>query len=33
MGLEELRLIEEQIGKLDQEMANLLNEHQDASSG
>jgi transposase len=30
MGLEELRLIDEQIGKLDQEMANLLNEHQDA---
>jgi transposase len=30
MGLEELRLIDEQIGKLDQEMANLLSEHQDA---
>src|SRR5690348_4247390 len=30
MGLEELRWIDEQIGKLDQEMANLLSEHQDA---
>jgi transposase len=30
MGLEELRLIDEQIGSLDQEMANLLGEHQDA---
>jgi transposase len=30
MGLEELRLIDDQIGKLDQEMANLLSEHQDA---
>src|SRR6202163_3826858 len=30
MALDELRLIDEQIGKLDQEMANLLNEHQDA---
>jgi transposase len=30
MALEELRLIEEQIGELDQEMASLLSEHQDA---
>src|SRR5205823_3512340 len=30
MALEELRLIDEQIGKLDQEMANLLSENQDA---
>src|ERR1700686_1419299 len=30
MALEELRLIDEQIGKLDQEMANLHSEHQDA---
>jgi transposase len=30
MALEELRLIDEQIGKLDQEMASLLNQHQDA---
>jgi transposase len=30
MASEELRLIDEQIGKLDQEMANLLSEHQDA---
>jgi transposase len=30
MMLEELRLIEEQIGQLDQEMANLLSQHQDA---
>jgi hypothetical protein len=30
MVLEELRLIDEQIGQLDQEMANLLNQHQDA---
>src|ERR1700736_636592 len=30
MALEELRLIDEQIGRLDQEMASLLSEHQDA---
>src|SRR6201982_3076370 len=30
MALEELRLIDEQIGQLDQEMANLLTLHQDA---
>jgi transposase len=31
MALEELRLIDEQIGnKLDQEMANLISQHQDA---
>jgi len=30
MALEELRLIDEQIGQLDQEMANLLSQHQDA---
>src|SRR5207247_2300643 len=30
MALEELRLIEEQIGQLDQEMARLLSHHQDA---
>jgi transposase len=30
MMLEELRLIDEQIGQLDQEMANLLSQHQDA---
>ena len=30
MTLEELRLIEEQIGQLDQEMASLLSRHQDA---
>ena len=30
MALEELQLIEEQIGQLDQEMANLLSYHQDA---
>ena len=30
MALEELRLIEEQIGQLDREMANLLSQHQDA---
>lgn len=30
MALEELRLIEEQIGQLDQEMANLLSQHRDA---
>jgi transposase len=30
MALEECRLIDEQIGKLDQEMAGLLSEHQDA---
>src|SRR5580704_8498893 len=30
MMLEELRLIDEQIGQLDQEMANLLSRHQDA---
>jgi len=30
MALEELRLIEEQIGQLDQEMASLLSQHQDA---
>ena len=30
MALEELRLIEEQIGQLDQEMARLLSQHQDA---
>jgi transposase len=30
MALEELQLIDEQIGRLDQEMASLLSEHQDA---
>ena len=30
MALEELQLIEQQIGQLDQEMANLLSQHQDA---
>ena len=30
MALEELQLIEEQIGQLDQEMASLLSQHQDA---
>jgi transposase len=30
MALEELQLVEEQIGQLDQEMANLLSHHQDA---
>ncbi|HEV2383476.1 MAG TPA: IS110 family transposase [Terriglobia bacterium] len=30
MALEELRLIEEQIGQLDQEMASLLSQHRDA---
>jgi transposase len=30
MALEEMRLIDEQIGELDKEMANLLSEHQDA---
>src|SRR5216683_1620409 len=30
MALEELRLIDEQIGQLDQEMASLLRQHQDA---
>src|SRR5438874_1876383 len=30
MALEELQLIEEQIGQLDQEMATLLSHHQDA---
>src|SRR6267154_1363507 len=30
MALEELRLIDEQIGQLDQEMANLLSQHQDS---
>ena len=30
MALEELQLIEHQIGKLDQEMASLLSQHQDA---
>jgi transposase len=30
MALKELRLIDEQIGQLDQEMASLLSEHQDA---
>ncbi len=30
MMLEELRLLDEQIGQLDQEMANLLSRHQDA---
>jgi hypothetical protein len=30
MALEELQLIEQQIGKLDQEMASLLGQHQDA---
>jgi transposase len=30
MALEELRLIDEQIGELDKEMAGLLSEHQDA---
>jgi len=29
-ALEELRLIDEQIGQLDSEMANLLSQHQDA---
>ena len=29
MALEELRLIEDQIGQLDQEMARLLSPHQD----
>ena len=30
MALEELQFLEQQIGKLDQEMARLLNQHQDA---
>ena len=30
MALEELRLIDEQIGELDKEIASLLSEHQDA---
>jgi transposase len=30
MGLAELQLIEQQIGQLDQEIAGLLNQHQDA---
>ena len=30
MALEELRLIDEQIGQLDQELATLLSQHQDA---
>jgi transposase len=30
MGLEELQLIDDQIGRLDQEMAGLLSKHQDA---
>ena len=30
MALEELRLIDEQIGELDKEMASLLSKHQDA---
>jgi transposase len=30
MALQELQLIDEQIGRLDQEMASLLGEHQDA---
>jgi transposase len=30
MALQELRLIDEQIGRLDQELASLLSEHQDA---
>jgi transposase len=30
MALQELRLIDEQIGRLDQEFASLLSEHQDA---
>jgi len=30
MALEELRLIDEQIGELDKEMASLLSQHQDA---
>ena len=30
MALEELQFIEQQIGKLDQEMASLLSQHQDA---
>ena len=30
MALEELRLIDEQIGELDKGMASLLSEHQDA---
>src|SRR3989442_9135702 len=30
MALEELRLIDEQIGQLDQEMAHLLSQHQEA---
>jgi len=31
MGLEELRLNYEQIGRLDHEMASLLSQHQDAA--
>jgi transposase len=31
MALEELRLIDKQIGRVDQEMASLLNKHQDAA--
>jgi transposase len=30
MALEELQLIEQQIGQLDQEIASLLRQHQDA---
>ena len=33
MALEDLRLIEKQIGQLDQEMADLLRPHQDRSNG
>jgi len=33
MALEELRLIDEQIGELDKEMASLLSQHQDAVDG
>jgi len=33
MALEELRLIDEQIGELDKEMASLLSKHQDAVQG
>src|SRR5439155_14679764 len=30
MALEQLQLIEQQVGQLDQEMASLLNQHEDA---
>jgi hypothetical protein len=33
MASEELRLIDEQIGELDKEMASLLSQHQVPSSG